>query len=152
MRSCVELSHDPKGRAVDEQHRPPTSVAVIAVAWRAQRRVHTTYKRLASRGERSVVATAAVARELLGSSARSGGSFRSTAEPRPHLTIRSCEDAGAVEGILEFMLDKPQRLMSVPRARQPSDAPSSWGIQSPHKSLATDYKIRRPHRCGSMII
>jgi hypothetical protein len=24
----------------------------------------------------------------------------------PHLTIRTSEDAGAVEGILEFMLDK----------------------------------------------
>jgi len=49
-----------------KQHRPPTSKEVIAIAWKAQLRLHKTYKRLTSRGKRSVVATAAVARELLG--------------------------------------------------------------------------------------
>ncbi|HLG83604.1 MAG TPA: IS110 family transposase [Bradyrhizobium sp.] len=49
-----------------KQHRPPASKEVIAIAWKAQLRLHKTYKRLTSRGKRSVVATAAVARELLG--------------------------------------------------------------------------------------
>lgn len=48
-----------------KEHRPPTSPEIIAVAWKAQLRLHKTYKRLTSRGKRSVVATAAVARELL---------------------------------------------------------------------------------------
>jgi transposase len=49
-----------------KQHRPPASAEVIATAWRAQLRLHKTYKRLTSRRKRTVVATAAVARELLG--------------------------------------------------------------------------------------
>jgi transposase len=49
-----------------KQHRPPASAKIIAIAWRAQLRLHKTYKRLTSRGKRTVVATAAVARELLG--------------------------------------------------------------------------------------
>ena len=39
---------------------------VHALAWKAQLRLHKTYKRLTARGKRSVVATAAVARELIG--------------------------------------------------------------------------------------
>jgi hypothetical protein len=49
-----------------KQHRPPAPKEVIAIAWKAQLRLHKTYKRLTSRGKRAVVATAAVARELLG--------------------------------------------------------------------------------------
>lgn len=49
-----------------KEHRPDTSPEIIAIAWKAQLRLHKTYKRLTSRGKRSVVATAAVARELLG--------------------------------------------------------------------------------------
>jgi transposase len=49
-----------------KEHRPPASQEVITIAWKAQLRLHKTYKRLTSRGKRSVVATAAVARELLG--------------------------------------------------------------------------------------
>jgi transposase len=45
---------------------PLASQEVITIAWKAQLRLHKTYKRLTSRGKRSVVATAAVARELLG--------------------------------------------------------------------------------------
>jgi transposase len=48
-----------------KQHRPAVSREVIQLAWKAQLRLHKTYKRLTSRGKRSVVATAAVARELL---------------------------------------------------------------------------------------
>lgn len=39
---------------------------IKALAWKAQLRLHKTYCRLTARGKRSVVATAAVARELLG--------------------------------------------------------------------------------------
>jgi transposase len=49
-----------------KQHRPPVSKEILAIAWKAQLRLHKTYRRLTSRGKRSVVATAAVARELLG--------------------------------------------------------------------------------------
>jgi transposase len=45
---------------------PPVSQDIAALAWRAQLRLHKTYHRLIARGKRSVVATAAVARELLG--------------------------------------------------------------------------------------
>jgi transposase len=48
-----------------KQHRPAVSQEIIDIAWKAQLRLHKTYKRLTSRGKRSVVATAAVARELL---------------------------------------------------------------------------------------
>jgi len=49
-----------------KQHRPPAPKEVNAIAWKAQLRLHKAYRRLMSRGKRSVVATAAVARELLG--------------------------------------------------------------------------------------
>src|SRR6185312_14440416 len=45
---------------------PPVSQDIKALAWKAQLRLHKTYRRLTSRGKRSVVATTAVARELLG--------------------------------------------------------------------------------------
>lgn len=45
---------------------PPVSQDIKALAWKAQLRLHKTYRRLTARGKRSVVATAAVARELLG--------------------------------------------------------------------------------------
>jgi transposase len=45
---------------------PPVSEDIKALAWKAQLRLHKTYHRLIARGKRSVVATAAVARELLG--------------------------------------------------------------------------------------
>ena len=48
-----------------KEHRPPVSQDIIAMAWKAQLRLHKTYQRLSARGKRSVVATAAVARELL---------------------------------------------------------------------------------------
>lgn len=48
-----------------KEYRPPAPQAIIDLAWKAQLRLHKTYKRLTSRGKRSVVATAAVARELL---------------------------------------------------------------------------------------
>jgi transposase len=48
-----------------KQHRPPVSQEIVDLAWKAQLRLHKTYKRLSSRGKKSVVATAAVARELL---------------------------------------------------------------------------------------
>jgi transposase len=44
-----------------KQHRPAVSQEIIQIAWKAQLRLHKTYKRLTSRGKRSVVATAAVA-------------------------------------------------------------------------------------------
>jgi len=49
-------------------HKETTSVPqdIHALAWKAQLRLHKTYKKLPARGKRSVVATAAVARELLG--------------------------------------------------------------------------------------
>ncbi|WIM12916.1 IS110 family transposase [Enhydrobacter sp.] len=47
-------------------HRPAVSQDIIGIAWKAQLRLHKTYRRLTVRGKRSVVATAAVARELLG--------------------------------------------------------------------------------------
>jgi transposase len=49
-----------------KQHRPPVPQDIIALAWKAQLRLHKTYRRLSARGKRSVVVTAAVARELLG--------------------------------------------------------------------------------------
>ena len=45
---------------------PPVPQDITALAWKAQLRLHKTYRRLTARGKRSVVATAAVARELLG--------------------------------------------------------------------------------------
>jgi transposase len=45
---------------------PPVPQNITALAWKAQLRLHKTYRRLIARGKRSVVATAAVARELLG--------------------------------------------------------------------------------------
>jgi transposase len=48
-----------------KQHRPEVPQEIIDIAWKAQLRLHKTYKRLTSRGKRTVVATAAVARELL---------------------------------------------------------------------------------------
>ena len=45
---------------------PPVPQDIHALAWNAQLRLHKTYHRLTNRGKRSVVATAAVARELLG--------------------------------------------------------------------------------------
>jgi len=48
-----------------KQHRPPVPQEIIDLAWKAQLRLHKTYARLVARGKRSVVATAAVARELL---------------------------------------------------------------------------------------
>ena len=49
-----------------KQHRPPIAPEIIAIAWKAQLRLHATHKKLVSRGKRTTVATAAVARELLG--------------------------------------------------------------------------------------
>lgn len=48
-----------------KQHRPPVAQEIVDLAWKAQLRLHRTYKRLTSRGKKSVVATTAVARELL---------------------------------------------------------------------------------------
>lgn len=49
-----------------KEHRPKqVPQEAIDIAWKAQLRLHKTYKRLTSRGKRTVVATAAVARELL---------------------------------------------------------------------------------------
>lgn len=48
-----------------KERRPPVSQEIIALAWKAQLRLHRTYRRLSMRGKRSVVVTAAVARELL---------------------------------------------------------------------------------------
>lgn len=48
-----------------KDHRPPVPQEIIALAWKAQLRLHKTYRRLSARGKRSVVVTAAVARELL---------------------------------------------------------------------------------------
>lgn len=49
-----------------KQHRPDdVPREIIQIAWKAQLRLHKTYERLVSRGKRTVVATAAVARELL---------------------------------------------------------------------------------------
>lgn len=48
-----------------KQHRPPVSQEIIALAWKAQLRLHKIHRRLSGRGKRSVVVTAAVARELL---------------------------------------------------------------------------------------
>ena len=50
-----------------KEHRPPVPQEIIALAWKAQLRLHKTYRRLGARGKRSVVVTAAVAvaRELL---------------------------------------------------------------------------------------
>jgi transposase len=45
---------------------PPVPQDIKALAWKAQLRLHKTYRRLTARGKRSVVATTAVARELLG--------------------------------------------------------------------------------------
>jgi len=45
---------------------PPVPQDIIALAWKAQLRLHKTHRKLTARGKRSVVATAAVARELLG--------------------------------------------------------------------------------------
>lgn len=45
---------------------PSVPQDIKAFAWKAQLRLHKTYHRLTGRGKRSVVATTAVARELLG--------------------------------------------------------------------------------------
>jgi len=49
-----------------KEHCPPVPQDIAAIAWKAQLRLHKTYRRLTARGKRPVVATAAVARELLG--------------------------------------------------------------------------------------
>ena len=87
---------------------PPVSRDIIALAWKAQLRLHKTYSRLTARGKRSVVATAAVARELLGSSGPSDSASRSA--PEAHIPrSASARTPGAVEGTLEFILDERQR-------------------------------------------
>jgi transposase len=48
-----------------KQHCPNVAQEITDIAWKAQLRLHKTYRRLMGRGKRSVVATAAVARELL---------------------------------------------------------------------------------------
>ena len=66
MRSRLELQDNAEGRAMDEGTLPAGAANITALAWKAQLRLHKTYRRLIARGKRSVVATAAVARELLG--------------------------------------------------------------------------------------
>ena len=48
------------------QRCPPVPQDIKALAGKAQLCLHKTYRRLTARGKRSAVATAAVARELLG--------------------------------------------------------------------------------------
>lgn len=48
-----------------KEHRPDVPQPIIDLAWKAQLRLHKIYRRLTARGKRTVVATAAVARELL---------------------------------------------------------------------------------------
>ena len=49
------------------KHRPEgIPQSAIDIGWKAQVRLHRRYKTLTSRGKRSVVATTAVARELVG--------------------------------------------------------------------------------------
>jgi hypothetical protein len=49
------------------QHRPKgIPQSAIDIGWKAQVRLHRRYKLLTSRGKRGVVATTAIARELVG--------------------------------------------------------------------------------------
>lgn len=56
----------PKSGVWIEEHGPLVPQDISALTCKAQLRLHKTYRRLTARGKRSVVATAAVARELLG--------------------------------------------------------------------------------------
>ncbi len=48
-----------------KQHRPDVPQDIIDLAWKAQLRLHKTSRKLTMKGKKSVVVTAAVARELL---------------------------------------------------------------------------------------
>lgn len=53
-------------RLLEQLSACPGKPVPAALAWKAQLRLHKTYRKLTARGKRSVVASAAVARELLG--------------------------------------------------------------------------------------
>jgi hypothetical protein len=57
------------------------------------------------------------------------------------LALRSSEDAGRGRGNPRFCFGQATTPTSVARARQPSDAPSSWGTQPPHRSLSDRREI-----------
>ena len=96
---------------------PPVPQDIVALAWKAQLRLHKTYSRLTARGKRSVVATAAVARELLGLSGPSASASRSAPEasiPRS----ASARTPGAVEES-QFVLDRRRRPCPWPERGSP---------------------------------
>ena len=66
VRGGLELPDHAEGRAVDERAVPARAARHHGVGLEGPVRLHKTYRRLTARGKRSVVATAAVARELLG--------------------------------------------------------------------------------------
>ena len=77
---------------------PPAPEDIRALAWKAQLRLHKTYRRLIARGKRSVVATAAVARELLGFVWSDRPARAARGLSKALLSIRSSEDAGRGRG------------------------------------------------------
>jgi hypothetical protein len=74
---------------------PPVPQDIKALAWKAQLRLDKTYRRLTTRGKRSVVAMAPVARGCSGSSGRSANAS--------HLAPQH-DTLGTVEGALEQTL------------------------------------------------
>ena len=66
MRSRLELQDNAEGRAMDEGTLPAGAAKHHRSCMEGAIASAKTYRRLIARGKRSVVATAAVARELLG--------------------------------------------------------------------------------------
>ena len=82
------------------------------------------------------------------SSGRSDIRSRSAPERNPS-AICIGEDARRGRGNPRIYFGQAETPTSVARARQPSDAPSSWGSQSPHRSLSDRRNTWCPHPCGS---
>jgi hypothetical protein len=109
---------------------PPVPQEIAALAWKAQLRLHKTYRKLTARGKRSVVATAAVARELLGFVWSIGRRVPLGACGTRIPRSASARTPGAVEGILEFVLDRRRR----PRPRPERGSPPTHrhhGVANP---------------------
>lgn len=102
-----------------KKHRPPVPQDIIALAWKAQLRLHKTYRRLSARGKRSVLSPPPSPANFSASSGRSASGCRSAPELRTHQRSASARTSGAVEGILEFVLDKRQSLCPWPERGSP---------------------------------
>ena len=151
VRGRLELQDDTEGRSVDEAASASSPQEIIDIAWKAQLRLHKIYKRLdverqafggrdSRRGPRAAVLH--LVDRTTGAAWR--GSHRTSI-----VAIDIGQDVESGRGNPRICVGRANMLTSVARARQPSDAPSSWGIQPPNKSLSDRRVIRRPDPCRS---